>query len=155
MKTKYIVVQFPESQDVMEQEWFENECSLADNELFGDAAYFVPEKRYNEMKGIYEIKSYLPSIMQMSQEEISSIKEGLKNDAIATLRETLPEVTCNNCDWEGNESDLIQGKDEEGYFNGCPNCETDSYLMDLDNSDLEERVNIQYDLNFKITITFR
>lgn len=155
MKTKYVVVQRPESQILMEQPWFVGECSLIDPDIFGDAAYLVPEKRYNEMKGVYEIRSYLPSIIQISREEVDNIKEGLKNDAIATLKEMLPEVTCNNCDWEGKENELIQGKDEEGYFNGCPNCETDSFLMDLDNSDLEERVNIQYDLNCKTIITFK
>ena len=41
-------------------------------------------------------------------------------------------VRCNMCDWEGEEEDLILGEDEDGYFKGCPNCNTDYYLMDID-----------------------
>ena len=41
------------------------------------------------------------------------------------------EVKCNNCDWEGYENDLEIFEDEGGFFKGCPNCETDSYLMDI------------------------
>lgn len=79
MKTKYILIQWPESQDVMEQEWFENECSLADNELFGDAAYFVPEKRYNQMKGIREYRFDIRELIQIDDGTINTIKDELRD----------------------------------------------------------------------------
>lgn len=70
-------------------------------------------------------------------------------------------VRCNNCYWVGNEDTLIlietlgDGtdtiaaiEDEYGFmkrrlpmsdklffFKGCPNCETDDYLMDIDEKD--------------------
>ena len=50
------------------------------------------------------------------------------------------EVICNNCMWEGNENDLkliVDLSDNDishdiNYMKGCPNCETDSYLMDAE-----------------------
>lgn len=49
-ETVYIVVQWPEVQDLMEESWFDEECFLVndDNGLtqFGSSAYFVPKHRY-------------------------------------------------------------------------------------------------------------
>lgn len=46
---KYVLIQWPQSQEIMEQEWFEDECHLCLNdEKFGPATYFVPEIRYND-----------------------------------------------------------------------------------------------------------
>ena len=39
-------------------------------------------------------------------------------------------IVCNMCGWKGNEEDLKYGEDKEGYFHGCPKCNTDHYLMD-------------------------
>lgn len=43
---KYILIQWPESQELMDEPWFD-ECSLAETK-FGKAAYFVPFNRYKE-----------------------------------------------------------------------------------------------------------
>ena len=40
-------------------------------------------------------------------------------------------ITCNNCEWRGEEEDLVRGEDEDGFFDGCPNCKTDGYLADI------------------------
>jgi hypothetical protein len=40
---KYILVEWPDSQMLMEEEWF-NKCYLSD-----DSAYFVPENRWEEL----------------------------------------------------------------------------------------------------------
>lgn len=47
-------------------------------------------------------------------------------------------VRCNNCDWEDCEDNLKTFVDmsehvgkEIYYYKGCPNCETDDYLMDI------------------------
>jgi len=51
-------------------------------------------------------------------------------------------VKCNWCDWQGNEDELgtfnepnpIDKQDKTlHFFRGCPNCKTDSYLMDIEN----------------------
>jgi hypothetical protein len=56
------------------------------------------------------------------------------------LKNTIMEntVRCNNCDWEGVEEELQMFEDktnansiDRSFFKGCPNCETDDYLMDL------------------------
>ena len=41
-------------------------------------------------------------------------------------------VRCNKCMWEGEEEDLVMFEDEDGFGKGCPKCETDAYLMDVD-----------------------
>ena len=51
-------------------------------------------------------------------------------------KELEHEVRCNNCMWTGYEEDLRMlnepgiGKTLD-FFKGCPNCKTDSYLIDL------------------------
>lgn len=49
---KFVLVTWPESQNLMEQDWFD-ECILMndDNHLdeIGSSAYFVPEERYEEL----------------------------------------------------------------------------------------------------------
>jgi hypothetical protein len=43
------------------------------------------------------------------------------------------------CSWEGDENDLIDCYDESKepieYFQGCPNCEDDKDLLDLEERD--------------------
>lgn len=41
----YIPIPWPESQDYMEEEWFEKEAILDIDGKFGDSAYFIPIKR--------------------------------------------------------------------------------------------------------------
>ena len=48
----YVVVCFPESQKLYDQDWF-NECHLINDEngldKFGSQAYFVPLEYYNQL----------------------------------------------------------------------------------------------------------
>lgn len=46
----YVLIQWPESQELMDEEWFDDETSLADFFKFGSAAYFVPTQRWIEFK---------------------------------------------------------------------------------------------------------
>jgi hypothetical protein len=50
--TTYVLVLWPESQELMEKEWF-NECILMNDENhladIGSSAYFVPFERWNEL----------------------------------------------------------------------------------------------------------
>lgn len=41
----YVLIQWPESQMLMEEEWFEEEAILDAECKFGSSAYFVPLKR--------------------------------------------------------------------------------------------------------------
>ena len=49
----YMLIKWPESQLLMDEEWFDKECHLADMERdpeVGSSAYFVPVKRMNELE---------------------------------------------------------------------------------------------------------
>lgn len=57
----YYLVKWPESQLIMDEEWFDKECHLADinkNSEVGNSAYFVPVRRMKELnkklENIYE-----------------------------------------------------------------------------------------------------
>ena len=41
----YVLIQWPESQELMDEDWFDEESSLADFDKFGSSAYFIPLKR--------------------------------------------------------------------------------------------------------------
>ena len=47
MRTGYVLVEWPDSQDYMEEEWFEEEpiLALGSEDTTGSAAYFIPIKR--------------------------------------------------------------------------------------------------------------
>lgn len=46
---KYLIVCWPESQNYMEEKWFNEECHLINDEFglekYGPQAYFIPEER--------------------------------------------------------------------------------------------------------------
>lgn len=52
----YALVQWPETQIIMDQPWFDTECFLANNERvlheIGSSAYFVPVERIEEMQDL-------------------------------------------------------------------------------------------------------
>jgi hypothetical protein len=41
-------------------------------------------------------------------------------------------LKCNMCGWRGEEEDLVSFEDEDGFGKGCPTCENDHYLMDVE-----------------------
>jgi hypothetical protein len=49
---KYVLVTWPQSQMLMEEEWFDAECILMNDENhleeIGSSAFFVPQERYEE-----------------------------------------------------------------------------------------------------------
>jgi len=47
-------------------------------------------------------------------------------------------VQCCNCGWVGTEGGLKPFMDDGMEFDGCPECETDSYLGDVHNIELDE-----------------
>jgi len=53
-QTKYILVTWPDSQELMEKPWF-HECifvqDIQGHVECGSSAYMVPEERYNELYG--------------------------------------------------------------------------------------------------------
>lgn len=52
-KEKYVLVQWPDSQELMEYEGFNEHSSYADYDTFGPAAYFVEEEW---LKGEHKIR---------------------------------------------------------------------------------------------------
>jgi hypothetical protein len=45
----YILVQWPETQVLMDYDWFDAEASLADFNKFGSSAYFIPLRKFLEL----------------------------------------------------------------------------------------------------------
>jgi hypothetical protein len=45
----YVLVQWPETQVLMDYDWFDAEASLADFDKFGSSAYFIPQTRWLEL----------------------------------------------------------------------------------------------------------
>ena len=45
----YVLIQWPESQLIMEYDWFDEEASLADCDKFGSSAFFIPKERWLEL----------------------------------------------------------------------------------------------------------
>ena len=48
---KYVLILWPEVQELMEYPWFRQECYLLnafEEQAYYYSAYFVPEERYNE-----------------------------------------------------------------------------------------------------------
>ena len=45
----YVLVQWPETQVLMDYDWFDKEASLADFDKFGSSAYFIPQTRWIEL----------------------------------------------------------------------------------------------------------
>jgi hypothetical protein len=48
-RKKYILVYWPESQVLMDYDWFDKEAVLADWVKCGSSSYFIPEHRLNEI----------------------------------------------------------------------------------------------------------
>lgn len=49
-KDKYILVQWPDTQELMEYKDFEEHSSFADCDVFGPASYFVEEEWLNKVR---------------------------------------------------------------------------------------------------------
>lgn len=45
----YVLVQWPETQVLMDYDWFDEEACLADFDKFGSSAYFIPQTRWIEL----------------------------------------------------------------------------------------------------------
>ena len=79
--TKYILVQWPESQDLMEHPRF-NEClfvqDIEGHEEVGSSAYMCPEDLYEEVfKMTEEDRALCDMIKSMSEEEFSKMLENI------------------------------------------------------------------------------
>ena len=61
MDNVYILVEWPDSQEFMEEEWFKDEAVLAQHDSIGSSAYFIPAERY--LGFINKISTILGTIM--------------------------------------------------------------------------------------------
>jgi len=79
---KYILVCWPESQILMEQEWFD-ECILMNDENhleeIGSSAYFVPENRHNELR-LNSLKNIVVVSSSWEKVEIGYVSTFVKLD---------------------------------------------------------------------------
>jgi hypothetical protein len=56
----YTLMQWPDSQEFMDQPWFEDEavCAVGSEDRFGSAAYFIPVERLNQSTHINESNQF-------------------------------------------------------------------------------------------------
>ncbi len=45
MNNTYLLIEWPDVQELMDEPWFTNEAVLAEGETVGSSAYFIPENR--------------------------------------------------------------------------------------------------------------
>lgn len=64
----YVLVQWPETQVLMDYDWFDAEASLADFDKFGNSAYFIPQSRWLELHENLKNESELNSLENQSNE---------------------------------------------------------------------------------------
>jgi hypothetical protein len=76
---EYILVKWPEVQELMEKEWFQEEAILAlgNKEITGDSAYFIPKERMDKLQKQY---------MQDSLKEFDIILSKITDEQIEKLR---------------------------------------------------------------------
>jgi len=65
----YVLVQWPESQVIMDYGWFDDEASLADFDKFGGSAYFIPQSRWLELHKDLQNESDLNALENQSTEQ--------------------------------------------------------------------------------------
>ena len=64
----YVLIQWPETQVLMDYDWFDAEASLADFDKFGSSAYFIPQSRWLELHEDLQNESDLNSLENQSNE---------------------------------------------------------------------------------------
>jgi hypothetical protein len=64
----YVLIQWPETQVLMDYDWFDAEASLADFNKFGNSAYFIPQSRWLELNEDLKNESELNSLENQSNE---------------------------------------------------------------------------------------
>lgn len=52
----YVLVTWPDSQEYMDEAWFQDKAHLADEEKVGSSAYFIPESRIITNPEFEEVK---------------------------------------------------------------------------------------------------
>lgn len=86
INSNYVLVQWPESQDHMEEEWFRDEAILAlgSGDRTGSSAYFIPLERYLESPINENFKS---NVIQSIVEDLAKLYPVSKEDAENILNE--------------------------------------------------------------------
>ena len=83
---KYILVEWPDVQDLMDKEGFKENSSLADEEKFGSSAYFVSEEWYNENYEEEEYNFIVKTTVEVPIEIDISITETNYGKALSKLK---------------------------------------------------------------------
>jgi hypothetical protein len=82
MSYNYVLIEWPESQDFMEEKWFQGEAILANEDQFSSSSYFIPEERIINNEYILQRSKELAKELKSTDEEDKYInsqweKEGL------------------------------------------------------------------------------
>lgn len=109
---KYIPVEFPESQELMDKDWFD-ECVLINDDkllsVYGSSAYLVPEERYN---------SLIEPITRIANTNIGLADEEDRDNGSyfekGTKLELLSVEICN--EFESGIKTLVRGKAITGLY---------------------------------------
>lgn len=76
----YILVQWPESQDLMEYDWFQEEAILDNSENAISSSYFIPEERIIEVTSEeYKNSLIMSRIKELSKHFIGKLDEEALN----------------------------------------------------------------------------
>ena len=86
INSNYVLVQWPESQNYMEEEWFRDEAILAlgSEDRTGSSAYFIPLERYLESPINENFKS---NVIQSIVEDLAKLYPVSKEDVENNLNE--------------------------------------------------------------------
>lgn len=88
----YILVSWPESQEFMDEVWFEKESCLADVK-FGDSAYFIPESRIINNEYILQKVEELAALLETIKEDEDYIDEEWEsNDSFGGVMSTFEAI---------------------------------------------------------------
>lgn len=78
MEDKYVLVTWPSSQIFMDYPWFRKECIMYnafDEQEYLDSAYFIPEDRYNEVKGITDEVELLKRRIEIYESSLRRLRD--------------------------------------------------------------------------------
>lgn len=79
MNNIYVLIDWPEVQELMEEDWFDSEAILADPEIAGISAFLIPESRLINNTYILERVEELSKQLEATQKEENYIYSEWEN----------------------------------------------------------------------------
>jgi len=112
---EYVLIQWPESQEFMEEDWFEDEAILDTEGRLGPSAYFIPKHRIESYGKKQKAK---PKIIELLDEEVESLLNGNEVSIFEDEDENI-KVIIKIPDTERNliRKDILERYDNNEYYN--------------------------------------